>query len=242
MADAALEALLEVQALDLSLDQLRHRRATLPALGVIVECDASIAAIDGGLGDVRDRAGELTRTSKRLEDEVASLESKAAEADRKLYSGSVTAPRELQSLQDEVVSVRRHARSVEDHLLEVMEEAEPVTSELERLEAGRQAAVERREQAVAELAGARAGVDAEIADVEQQRAKAVDAVPADLLATYERLRPRLDGIGVARLEGNRCTGCHLTLPATEVDAIKRSAPGAVVFHEECGRILVRAAP
>jgi predicted nucleic acid-binding Zn-ribbon protein len=31
----------------------------------------------------------------------------------------------------------------------------------------------------------------------------------------------------------------LSLPATEVDAIRHAAPDAIVTHEECGRILVR---
>lgn len=239
VAETVLEALLAVQDLDLTIDQLRHRRATLPARVVIADADAAIATIDAGLADVGAKAAELGRTSKRLEDEVASLEAKAAEADRKLYSGTVTAPRELQALQDEVASVRRHARLVEDHLLEVMEEAEPVNEEVMRLEAGRRAAVERRAAAEAELAEQETAVDAELADVEQHRAAAIVGIPDDLLAGYERLRAKLDGIGVARLEGNRCTGCHLTLPATEVDAIKRAAPGSVQFHEECGRILVR---
>jgi predicted nucleic acid-binding Zn-ribbon protein len=240
MADEALEALLDVQDLDITLDQLRHRRATLPARAVVAEADANTATIDAALGDIGARAAELAGAVKRLEDEVASLEAKAADADRKLYSGTVTAPRELQALQDEVTSVKRHARSVEDHLLEVMEEAEPVNADMAQLEGGRAAAVERRAGAVAELAEAEAAIDAELGDVGQQRDKAAAVVPDELLATYERLRSKLDGIGVARLEGNRCTGCHLTLPATEVDRIKRSVPGSVQFHEECGRILVRA--
>ena len=43
---------------------------------------------------------------------------------------------------------------------------------------------------------------------------------------------------MARLSGNRCEGCHLTMAAAEVERIKRSGPDEVAHCEECGRILV----
>ena len=51
--------------------------------------------------------------------------------------------------------------------------------------------------------------------------------------------PGLGGVGAARLVGPSCTGCHLTLPAQELDRIRREPPDALVFCDQCGRILVR---
>jgi predicted nucleic acid-binding Zn-ribbon protein len=59
------------------------------------------------------------------------------------------------------------------------------------------------------------------------------------MARYERLRAKLDGVAVARLEGDLCLGCHVSLPAMEVDAIRHAPPDVVAVHEDCGRILVR---
>jgi predicted nucleic acid-binding Zn-ribbon protein len=64
-------------------------------------------------------------------------------------------------------------------------------------------------------------------------------LPADLAATYERLRSQLGGIGAAKLVGSSCGGCHLALPATELDRIRHAAPDALVYCDQCGRILVR---
>ena len=57
--------------------------------------------------------------------------------------------------------------------------------------------------------------------------------------TYERLRAKLGGVGAARLVGPRCSGCHLTLPATELDRLRKGSPDALVFCDQCGRILIR---
>ena len=35
-----------------------------------------------------------------------------------------------------------------------------------------------------------------------------------------------------------CSGCHLTLPATEIDRIKKAPPDAFFTCDQCGRILV----
>jgi predicted nucleic acid-binding Zn-ribbon protein len=65
-------------------------------------------------------------------------------------------------------------------------------------------------------------------------------VPAELLAEYERLRKALGGIGVARLNGNRCEGCHLTLSAMDVDRIRHEPDDVLIHCEECGRLLLRS--
>src|SRR5438445_123736 len=89
------------------------------------------------------------------------------------------------------------------------------------------------------LAEATEAIDAELAGELDARAIAAKAVPPDLLEQYERLRARLGGIGAARLVGNSCGGCHLTLPATELDRIRHLPPDAVALCDQCGRILVR---
>jgi predicted nucleic acid-binding Zn-ribbon protein len=44
---------------------------------------------------------------------------------------------------------------------------------------------------------------------------------------------------VARLVGNHCDGCHLTLPSMELDRIRHAPETEVFTCDQCGRILVR---
>ena len=37
----------------------------------------------------------------------------------------------------------------------------------------------------------------------------------------------------------RCGGCHLALPATEVDRVRKEPADALIRCEQCDRILVR---
>src|SRR5205807_2234535 len=166
-------------------------------------------------------------------------ETKSADLDRRLYSGTVTAPRELQAMQADVQSLKRHKSDLEDQVLAAMQDADPLDAELRGVDARRAELEEEAAGLRAALAEATEAIDAELAGELDARAIAAKAVPPDLLDQYERLRARLGGIGAARLVGNSCGGCHLTLPATELDRIRHLPPDAVALCDQCGRILVR---
>src|SRR4029077_21229878 len=83
-------------------------------------------------------------------------------------------------------------------------------------------------------------IDARLATEDEKRSGLAGAMPAELLAEYERLREHLGGIGAARLERGMCSGCRLSLPAQEVDRIHKAPPGELFHCDQCGRILVPA--
>ena len=236
---AALEALLEVQAHDTRLDQLRHQLDTLPAR---VERDAAIDA----LADTQVRLtaetatrDELARDQKRLDDEVSSLELKRKGFDTKLYSGSVSNPRELQDLQEEIDALGRRISVLEDREIEIMEQVEPV----EALVAGLTATAAAQQTALGEAETRLTVAEAELAvAIDEEAARRVtqtEVVDPDLLAEYDKLRAGLGGVAVARLVGAQCGGCHLTLSAMEANRLRRLPDDGEVAHcEECGRILV----
>lgn len=231
--------LLDVQDRDVLLDQLRHRRASLPDRAELAAVQSRLKELAAQLSEVGDRLTVQQRGQKKIEDEVSAIETKTSTETRKLNSGTVTAPREIQAISEEIDALNRRKRSLEDDELEIMEVAEALTNEVDALTAEHAAAsadVERLRAAVIEQ---EAAIDRELASVGAERDAAVAEIPAELLARYDRLRAKLDGVAVARLEGDLCLGCHVSLPAMEVDAARHATADAVVIHEDCGRILVR---
>src|SRR5918995_3997985 len=131
------ESLLVVQEHDTRADQLAHRIETLPARAELAKLEDAGGALDRQLTDVQRRRDELARSQQRREDEIASLTERANQAEKQLYSGAVSNPRELQALQDDVASIRRRIGQLEDDELEIMELSEPVDAERAELEAER---------------------------------------------------------------------------------------------------------
>lgn len=235
---SALETLLDVQEHDTHLDQLRHRRATLPERAALADIEARIASGAAALVDAVSRRDEVAGRQSALEADIATAVSRISEIEKRLYGGTVSASRDLTAMSEEVDHLRKRRSSIEDQALEVMEEREPVDAEVDRLEAEQSELASQAEAAKHALADAEAAVDAEIATVEGERAGLAAGLPDELAAAYQKLRTRLGGVGAARLVGTSCGGCHLKLPATELDRIKRASPDALVFCDQCERILV----
>jgi predicted nucleic acid-binding Zn-ribbon protein len=231
--------LLDLQAHDTAIDQRRHKRANLPERAEIVKLDRTLGALDTEAAELDATRGNLAREQRRYEDEATAIEEKAAAEDKRLYSGTVTSPKELQSLQEEISSLQRRQNMLEDQVLDLMEQGEPLDSQLGDLAKRRAELAARRADAAAVLAGDEAGLDAELAQLATERSALAEQVTSAILAEYEQLRTGLGGVAVARLEAGSCRGCHLHLAAIELDRIKKLPADAIVHCEECGRILVR---
>jgi predicted nucleic acid-binding Zn-ribbon protein len=236
---SAFETLLEIQERDTAADRLRRRRATLPERSELAALDEQRAALDTRLVAARARRGLVADHQAKLEDEVASLDRRIGDLDRRLYSGEISASRDLQAMAAEIESLKALRSLVENDALAAIEEAEPLAQEVAGLEAERADLDGRAELLRRGIAEAEAAIDADVAAEEHAKAQMTGAVPADLLSTYERLRAKFGGVGAARLVGNSCSGCHLTLPMSELARIKKQPPDELVLCDQCGRILVR---
>lgn len=236
---SALEALLSLQQLDTFADQLRHRREHLPERAELAARERELADLESARSEKQLERDELTLAERHLEEQVEAVRAKAAADDKALYGGSVSAIKDLRALQDEIESLGRRQRDLEDREIEIMEKAEPIDADLDRLRSASAAADSAAAALVAAITEVEVDIDRQLASLESQRADAVAAVPSELLAEYERLRKPLGGVAVAQLVANRCDGCHLALPAVEVDRIRHEPPDALVHCSECGRILVR---
>ncbi len=233
------EALLAVQGHDTVIDQLAHRRATLPERTALRDAEAAIAALDAERAEVEGQLDEIAAREADAERQIAASEERIATIDRRMYSGEVTASRDLQAMAHEIDTLKARVSSLEDVALAALDEREPFDARLAALDARRAELVASAVALQAAIAAAEVALDADLDGERRSRQAAAEGVAPDLLRTYESLRARLGGVGAARLEGGRCTGCHLSLPATELDRIRHEPPEALVFCDQCDRILVR---
>ena len=82
-------------------------------------------------------------------------------------------------------------------------------------------------------------MDAEVADIDSKREIAAAAVPADVLADYDKARISFGSRTLVRFVGSDCAGCPLSMPAMEADRVKHEPEGSLLNCNECGRIVAR---
>lgn len=234
----ALEDLLALQDIDLTIDQLRHRRDHLPELDAKLALDRAHTEGAAELAATQASLEEVSGRQALAEGELATTEARADQINQRMFGGQVIAPRDLQAMQAELEHLKTRAGSMEDTVLELLEERSPIEERVAELSRVQADVTVRWEEAGARLAEEQAVVDGQLAEVVARRDAAAATVAPALLTTYERLRSRLGGIGVARLVGNHCDGCHLTLSAAELEQVRHLPDGEVYTCEQCGRILV----
>lgn len=230
--------LLALQRIDTRIRQLRHRRANIPEAVALAEEQETLQKVAEELADARARLDRLDKQSRRHEQEISTVESARKTEEARMYSGQIQSERQLDAIKNEIGALRRRKSDLEDSLLEIMEQTEETESLIAGLE-GRQAELQQRVEALAGTVDeAATDIDAELTGAEQERAAAAARLPADLLAFYDDLRERKNGLAVAALQGRTCTGCQLELTAIELEDVKRGAPDRLSRCAQCGRVLV----
>jgi len=189
--------------------------------------------------DAQIAVDDLTREQKKADQDVEQVKARRTRDQDRMDKGLVTSPKDLQRMQQELVSLSRRISELEDTELEVMEQLESAQAERARL-TERLAAIEARTTELTVSRDATAGdVTREAGQVTDQRKVVADGVPADLLALYEKVRAQKGGVGAAALRARRCGGCSLELTAADLGTIAKAPLDEVLRCEECNRILVR---
>ena len=233
-----LQALLLLQDHDAHVEQLRFHRAHLEGRARLAQIAEQLQRLDkigvslnSERAQQQSRLDELDKHSSEARERISTIEKRSRE-----QSGGSFRDQEAMAL--EIDSLAKRQRELEDAELEVMELLEPLEVELEKLTTERARLLAEGRSTRAELTRDEQAIDAEIAEADRARPAIAEGVPAELIAEYERLRPRLGGIGVARVVHNSCSGCNLALSATEVDHIRHGDGETLLHCEQCGRILV----
>jgi predicted nucleic acid-binding Zn-ribbon protein len=233
--------LLELADLDTDLARLSHRRRALPEIAELEQLAARTATIRDEITLADTDLADLGREQARAERDVEQVRARIDRDQERLDGGKVSSAKELESLQNEIVSLHRRQGDLEEGVLELMERVETAQSrhdtaaaEAEKVAAETAAVTERRDAAVKDI-------DALAAKASSSRALVVGGVPADLLALYDKVRSQVGGAAAAMLRRGECQGCRVALSTVELNEVRAAAPDEVLRHEECRRILVRTA-
>ncbi|MFJ9180493.1 zinc ribbon domain-containing protein [Streptomyces sp. NPDC102360] len=231
--------LLDVQDLDVRLQQLRYKKRSLPE-------HAEIESLTKDLTQLRDlhvaattEESDCAREQTKAEQDVDQVRQRAARDQKRLDSGAVTSPKDLENLQREITSLAKRQGDLEDVVLEVMERRESAQERAGELAERLSSVQAKADDATSRRDAAAAAIDADVSSAAKEREVVAGSIPADLLKLYDKLREKEGGVGAAKLFQRRCEGCRLELNITELNEVRAAAADSVVRCENCRRILVR---
>lgn len=173
---------------------------------------------------------------RELELEIQGVKTKRANTEERMFSGKVTNPKELASLQSESEALQRRISKLEDNLLEALIALEEAQDK--HAAAGTRLAevTAQREAQVADLTRQRAELEQRIARLDAAIAEIRASLSAENLSLYEYLARRKGGRPVALMtRASVCSACGVSVPIAIAQQARDRAQ--VAFCPSCERIL-----
>lgn len=231
------EKLKKLQQADSQIDELEQKTANLPGLARLDALREQKAGLKNRLTEkeIAFKAAESHR--KKIEGELGLISLKINAEEQKLYSGTISNPKELAGIQAEIEALRKKKDEQETNFLEHLEILENLEAEVHDLKKEE----ETLRQEIADTERNYAQMFAEIKEklvvLREERSRMVPGLDESVLALYEKLRKERQGLTVVELKDGVCQGCRMELPAEEVDIMLHSEDLWQCSH--CKRILVR---
>jgi predicted nucleic acid-binding Zn-ribbon protein len=229
--------LLALQQIDSALDAVSNRRPRLPEVAAHAAATTALGEVHQRRAGLEGRMAELNAAIDAAEASGSTLASKKARLETQLKT--VISPREAEALMSEIATIDNARAELDDQELGFIDEQESIGRDLSAVgadEPGLQGALD---EARAALAAANAVLDQEAGELAEARGVAASMLTDSELIAYEQARRHYAGVAVAKLEGRRCSGCHLDLSPAELDVVKAVPAGEPAECPQCSRYLVR---
>jgi uncharacterized protein len=226
-----LKQLIRLQAIDVSIQELRSRIDKFPAISKAL--DEKLRTAQSGLESAKERAKNNQGTRKKLESEISSIEGKISKYRDQMMA--VKTNDEYRALQHEIEHAQTAIRKVEDDILNLMMEAETNQSEIKIAEVRvKEDQVKVNEERKALEEENRRDMSA-LESYLKERKEIQAAVSSDLIAQYERVRKHRGGIGVAAARNEVCEICQVRIRPQVYQEIHKN--NQIIACDACQRIL-----
>ena len=176
----------------------------------------------------------LQSQQNELNLELQSIRNKEKNSERRLYSGKVVNPKELSDLQSEIDSLQRRAGTVEEEMLEIFILMEDAEAEKEGADGELNKAETRWNTESVELQTEQNELALRLRKLMTSRQEYAATLDVPSLKNYENLAQKKKGMAIARLRGDMCLGCRMTVSAQK---IKQAKEGKLSYCGGCGRML-----
>lgn len=185
------------------------------------------------LASQQKRLDVLASQQRSAECEIDDLAAKITTVEEQLYSGRITNPKELASLQQEANTLKAKRDQIEDKALEIIDhvelaEAEVVatSNEIKKLENEWHMQQQQLSAEIEHLKG-------KLSDLNQKRQLSAAEIDPQSVEFYEQIRKQ-KGQAVASVEQGICHSCRISLSSNE---LQQARGGNLIQCGSCGCIL-----
>jgi uncharacterized protein len=224
--------LYRLQQVDSQIDQIQVR---LKAIQQTLENDISLRAANENFKMAEDKHAAAEQTLKLTESEVEKQQIKIQQTEASLYGGKVQNPKELQDLQKDIVSLKRHLQTLEERQLEAMLAVEDTEKDLQTAKTDLEHVQSNLKEQNKDLTKESETLRKDLERLNSERQAVVTDIASQALNVYDQLRKQKRGIAITTVTDNSCEACGTTLTPSQRQTARSTSQ---LFHcPTCGRIL-----
>lgn len=227
-----LARLIKLQKLEIELRKHQH---------ALKQVDRRMAALDASLNEFITAIEAKEAVVKDLQQNYRSWESEVQDNGLRMQKSeeklrSVKTNKEYQSGLKEIEDLKARGASIEDDMIQCLEEIEAAEIELHKLKTAyddqRQQLKEQKDAILAEAAQTRESLGV----IETERQALGRHLSKDLLQMFDRVKSQQpDGLAIVAVEGAVCKGCHMNIPPQMYNELQRE--DSLKMCPSCERII-----
>lgn len=187
---------------------------------------------------------ENVEQNKRKYDELKAQRIECEATIKKLSEGMIKTKerllevknnKEYQAMLKEIETSEKTRGDIESRIIALMEEMDKLSVLVKKDEETLKQAESNHEKEKKIIEDDLSAVDADTVTWTEKRAVLQKSIPADLLAQYERVKKRNNGVGVIPVWKAVCKGCHMNIPPQLYNELQRS--NDLLSCPNCNRIM-----
>ena len=228
-----IKTLYRLQTVDLEIEaRLGRVREIETLLANDEELQAAQSAVDALQGKLRPQETRVNDLNLKIQ----SVDGEAQQLSQRLYSGSVSNPKELGEIQDKIAERQRRHAQLEEDLLETMIIIEELQISLGEANTLLDTVRTRRAEANSALTGEHAQLEAAVVQLKTDRKAILRTIEGEYRTLYKELRVKKGGRAVSALRDSSCSVCGVGQTTQVVEQARQG--DILLFCSSCGRILV----
>jgi len=224
--------LYRLQTIDSQIDTLENRKEEIE---LVIKNDENILQAETAFNNLEKERKTEKNKLDAITDEIERKRIKREQSESKLYSGKVSNPKELEDLQEEIQSLKRIIKELEDKAFDQL-------VIFDEMEEKYKTAKDELKQAKAHYETNKSLLTSELNSIHNKKTGLIpkrDAVKSQVektdLEIYKKFREEKGGLAVTNIDGDSCAACGSILTPSQ----KQEARSAQIlfFCPSCGRII-----
>jgi predicted nucleic acid-binding Zn-ribbon protein len=229
--NADLERLIELQRLDSTAHDARRRLSDEPDRQRALESRVEEARLK--VTAAKERLADNQNARRLIEKEVAVHQGRLSKFREQAMA--VKTNQEYHAIQHEIAFADAEVKKLEEQILERMLEADDLTAAAKEAETALASTVKEADAEKRAIAAENTQLTQALEKIAAERALVTSGLTPQVLATFELVAKRRNGVGLAEARDGICTICHVRLRPQVFNTVLRNEE--IMQCDHCQRIL-----